>query len=285
MRLALKNLQVSSSSVPPQLMPTISLILTTHNRAQFLPIALNSILAQTYSDFELILWDDGSTDQTLTILQNYSDSRIRLFSAPHQGRTDALIAAHAQATGEYIAWVDSDDRLSTTTLANTMAILINHPNLGMVYTDYQVIDEQGQAHGIGSRCKIPYSENRLLTDFMTFHFRLLRHSLYEQVGGVDADLPCAMDYDLCLKLSEVTEIYHLPKCLYDYRSHSQTISQAQRKLQTTCAKRAIENALQRRGMSDRYRLDVQHLDSGKAQFRLFTRSSAPQTKKECSIVQ
>jgi glycosyltransferase involved in cell wall biosynthesis len=240
--------------------PLISLILTTHNRAPYLSrcfadtarVALTSILTQTYPHFELILWDDGSTDDSLTIAQTYAqqDPRIRLFTAPHQGRAASLIAAHAQATGDYIGWVDSDDRLSATALAATAAILNHHPNIGMVYTDYRVINEHKQNLGLGSRCQIPYSPDRLLIDFMTFHFRLMRRTAYEQVGGVDASFPCAMDYDLCLKLSEVTAIRHLPQILYDYRSHGQSISQVQQDWQVACSQRAVENALQRRGMSD-----------------------------------
>jgi glycosyltransferase involved in cell wall biosynthesis len=249
--------------------PLISLILTTHNRAPYLPIALTSILAQTYPHFELILWDDGSTDDTPAIIQAHQDPRIRLFIAPHQGRTPALIAAHAQATGDYIGWVDSDDRLHPQTLAATLAQFT--PRIGMVYTDYQVINAHNQIQRLGSRCQIPYSKDRLLIDFMTFHFRLFRRSLYAQVGGIDPTLPCATDYDLCLKLSEITDIYHLPQPLYDYRSHSQSISQTQRNLQTACAQRAVQNAIERRGLSDRYTLNVQHTPSGNAQFKLITR--------------
>jgi glycosyltransferase involved in cell wall biosynthesis len=248
--------------------PLISLILTTHNRAPYLPIALTSILNQTYPHFELILWDDGSTDHSISLLQTYTDPRIRLFTAPHQGRTASLIAAHAQATGDYIGWVDSDDRLSPCAIAATAAILNHHPHIGMVYTNYRVINEHHQIQGMGTRCQIPYSKNRLLTDFMTFHFRLIRRTVYEQVGGVDASFPCAMDYDLCLKLSEVAEIHHLPQLLYDYRSHEQSISQVQQDLQVACAQRAVENALRRRGMSDRYALKVTRSPVGTRQFSL-----------------
>jgi glycosyltransferase involved in cell wall biosynthesis len=240
-------------------MPITTLILTTYNRSPYLSSAIASILAQTYPHFELILWDDGSTDRTLDIARFYArqDDRIRLIAAPHQGRAQSLIAAHALAQGEYVGWVDSDDLLAPTALAETIALFNTHPNIGMVYTDYQVMNEHNQITGLGSRCRIPYSPQRLLVDFMTFHFRLIRRSLYEQVSGVDSSFPCAMDYDLCLKLSEVTDIHHLARPLYTYRTHTQSISQAQRTEQITCAARAVNNALQRRGLSDRYQLEVQ----------------------------
>jgi hypothetical protein len=77
-----------------------------------------------------------------------------------------------------------------------------------------------------------------------------------------------MDYDLCLKLSEVTGICRLPQPLYDYRSHGQSISRSQQDLQVTYSQRAIENALQRRGLSDRYAIKVTHAAIGTCQFSL-----------------
>ena len=201
--------------------PSIALIVTVHNRADFLPFTLDSILAQTHSDFELLIWDDGSTDDSVAIARHYAlkDDRIRVIAAAHQGIAPTLKSAIAATTGTYLGWVDSDDLLAPTALAETVAILSAHPEVGMVYTNYEVIDAQGQNHGLGQRCRIPYSPDRLLVDFMTFHFRLMRRSVYDQGGGIDPTFAWAEDYDLCLKLSEVTNIYHLPKPLYYYRRH------------------------------------------------------------------
>jgi glycosyltransferase involved in cell wall biosynthesis len=236
----------------------VSLILTVYNRERFLKTAIESILCQTYTHFQLILWDDGSTDNSLAIANHYAnqDARIRLIAAPHQGRAPALAAAHTHATGDYLAWVDSDDSLAPTALESTVAILDRSPNIGMVYTDYWATDAQGQNRQLGKRCQISYSPHRLLIDFITFHFRLLRRSLYEQVGGIDPSFACAMDYDLCLKLSEVTEVYHLAQPLYDYRTHPHSISGQQRLVQTESAARAVCNAIERRGLGDCLELEV-----------------------------
>jgi glycosyltransferase involved in cell wall biosynthesis len=256
--------------------PQTSLILTVYNRAAFLPATLNSILAQTDPNFELILWDDGSTDASLTIAEQYAqrDRRIRLFPAPHQGRAQALRSAHDQAQGIYVGWVDSDDLLHPQAIAATTAILNAQPEIGMVYTNYEVMDEHNHLLGVGHRCTISYSKTRLLVDFMTFHFRLFRHSLYLQIGGIDPSFSCAMDYDLSLKLSEATEVYHLPQSLYFYRHHSQSISQVRRQEQLQCSQRAVENALRRRGWDDRYELEVQTTETQDCQFRLRRKASA-----------
>lgn len=233
--------------------------MTVYNREAYVRDAIASVLAQTDPDFELIIWDDGSSDHSLTIAQQFAqtDSRIRLIAAPHQGRTIALQGAHAEATGTYVAWIDSDDQLAPNALLATTAILDTQPDIGVVYTNYDVISSDGRVKGLGHRCRIPYSKERLLIDFMTFHFRLMRRHLVEQVGGVESSFPCALDYDLSLKLSEVTTIYHLEESLYFYREHAASISYEKRLEQIEYSSRAITNALQRRGLSDRYELTVE----------------------------
>jgi Glycosyltransferase like family 2 len=181
-------------------------------------------------------------------------------ASPTVGFPDHEGTARQATDRPYLAWVDSDDLLAPDALAATVNILDRHPKVGMVYTNHSIIDEQGRVLGIGARCKTPYSKERLLIDFMTFHFRLMRREIYEAVGGIDLDFPQAQDYDICLKISEVTEIYHHPQSLYYYRSHSDTISQSQRSKQTERAATAVRNALKRRGLSDRYRLDISNGD-------------------------
>jgi hypothetical protein len=119
------------------------------------------------------------------------------------------------------------------------------------------IDAQNRLGEIGKRCLIPYSKDRLLLDFMTFQFRLIRRSIYDQLGGVDETIPAAMDYDLCLKLSEITEIAHIPRPLYLYRVHDETISAQKRLLQITQSRDAIARALVRRGMDKDLEIHVE----------------------------
>lgn len=265
-------------------MPNIvSLVMTVHNRENYLPQALDSILTQTYPHWHLTIWDDGSTDTSPAIAREYAgfDPRIRFISAPHTGRQHALRAAIAATTREYLAFVDSDDLLAPDALAATVAILGANPQIGMVYTDHWLIDKRGQNLGLGARCQIPYSKERLLIDFMTFHFRLMRRDIYDLCGGIDLDFPQAEDYDLCLKVSEITEIYHLQQPLYYYRTHLDTSSVQQRDLQIERSAAAVTNALVRRGLSDRYQLNV----SPTGLFRLYPRqSSLIPTKKRVLIV-
>jgi glycosyltransferase involved in cell wall biosynthesis len=236
----------------------ISIVITVYNRDNYLSKAIESVLAQTRADFELIVWDDGSSDDSLKIAQSYAsrDDRLTVVEAPHLGRGEALHKALEKTRGEYLAWVDSDDFLERNALAETMAILDANPDVGMVYTDYSVIDKLGRIKGLGSRCSIPYSPSRLLVDFMTFHFRLMRRSVYNSVGGVNSEYETVEDYELCLRLSEVTSIYHLSQSLYFYRVHDNSISALRQIEQVRLTQKAITEALARRGLSDKVAVEV-----------------------------
>lgn len=237
---------------------TISLVMTVYNTELYLSQALDSILAQTYPHWELILWDDGSTDASPQIASAYAsrDPRIQFIAAPHTGRIQALHDAILLAPHPYLAFVDSDDLLAETALAATVEILDRQPAIGVVYTDYLKIDTQGQIQGLGARCHIPYSKDRLLVDFLMFHFRLLRREVYDSVGGIDTSFRSAEDYDLCLKLSEVTEIHHLQQPLYYYRKQPQSISHVGNQEQIEYSGKAVQNALKRRGLADLYQFKI-----------------------------
>jgi glycosyltransferase involved in cell wall biosynthesis len=236
-----------------------SIVTTVYNRRKYLPQAIESILSQTCHDLELILWDDGSTDQSLEICHHYAsqDARIRVIPATHQGRGPAVAQACSLAQGKYIGLVDSDDLLAKTAIAETVDYLDQNPNIGMVYTDYLIIAEDNSVKSYGHHCQIPYDKERILLEFMTFHFRLLRTDIYTGIGGFNPEFTYAQDYDLCLRLSETTEIAQIKNPLYYYRHHQQSISGEKRIEQMLFSKKAIEDAMERRGMSDEYDLEFQ----------------------------
>lgn len=109
--------------------------MTVYNRERYVGAAIESVLNQTRSDFELLVWDDGSTDRSLDIARYYQqhEARVQVVAAPHLGRSLSLPAAHAAVTGRYLGWVDSDDLLAPTALEETAAVLDTHPEVGLVY--------------------------------------------------------------------------------------------------------------------------------------------------------
>ena len=238
--------------------PTISIVITVYNRSHYLRNAIESVLNQTHHDFELVIWDDASTDNSLEIAQEYAqkDKRIRVIATKqNRGCSGAIKAAIEATTGDYIGWVDSDDMLAPTAIEETSLILNNHPQVGLVYTNHEIMDSQGKLRGNGPRCRIPYSKEGLLVDLMTFHFRLIRRSVYDAVGGVDDSFDYGEDYDLCLKLSEVTEVYHIAKSLYYYRRHSGNVTNDDF-INIYWSQKAINDALKRRSLDEDYELDT-----------------------------
>lgn len=235
-------------------MNTLASVITCfHHRDHYLAQTIESVLNQSHPDFEYILYGNGASDCCVEIAKQYAkaDNRIHLMNSDtNQGLAPAWQAAINFSQGRYFGTVDDDDLLNPTALEQTIAIAESSPTIGVVYTNYRLINALGCDLGIGRRTTIPYSPERLLQDFMTFHFRLVRRSAYNQTTGINPQQERAVDYDLCLKLSEVTEFYHLPEILYAYRRHPHTMS-SNIAAQNAWAKIAIEAAKQRRSHVDR----------------------------------
>lgn len=245
--------------------PKVSIIIPVYNREQYVGIAIKSVLDQTYRDIELIIVDDGSTDGTLAITEQFAveDDRVRLLALKverteetERGAAHALKAGYELARGEYIGQVDSDDWLDMVAIKRMVAVLDDDAGCGMVYSNYIDVDENGQQLRPGWRCSYDYNAEKLLKVFMTFHFRLIRRSVYEQAGGIDLEFDLMEDYDLCLRISEITRISHIPDFLYFYRNHSDMTHQKNPLQIVLLANAAIEAALRRRGMDKTHRLKV-----------------------------
>jgi glycosyltransferase involved in cell wall biosynthesis len=241
--------------------PTISLVMTVFNRQAYLAAAIDSVIAQDYPHWTLDLLDDCSTDRSVEIAQEYAriDPRIQVKTSDRNvGHAQQLAWGLADKTDPYLGWVDSDDLLAPTALAETVAVLEQQPDVGMVYSDYIDIDADGTELGLGFRCQIPYHHNRLLTQHICHHFRLIRRSAYDLVGGVDPNFSSGEDYDLTLKLSERVPIVHLQRSLYFYRQHPGSISVTMQARQFELAQLVVNNALVRRGWDRIYELVIEN---------------------------
>ena len=124
-------------------MPRVSVIIPTYNCARFLGKTIDSALRQTYRDFEVILVDDGSTDDTQALMARYSDSVHYVYQS-NQGASAARNLAIGHSGGEFIAYLDADDLWSPEKLARQVEYLDTHPTCGFVHTEVSVIDEQDQ---------------------------------------------------------------------------------------------------------------------------------------------
>jgi glycosyltransferase involved in cell wall biosynthesis len=237
----------------------VSIAVPIHNTARFLPAALDSLLAQDHPHWEALLWDDGSTDGCGDIAADFAarDPRFRVLgNGRNNGVGIAVASALAAASGEFLGVLDSDDLLEPEALSSMLAFMHQHPQLGMAYSQYVEVDEDGAFLAEGKRFQTPYSPQQLLVDFMTYQFRLLRSDAYRAIGGFDAAMGISPDYDLCLRMSEHYPIAHLARPLYRYRMRRDSISQGSRLRQVRASFDAAQRALRRRGLHGQFSLSL-----------------------------
>lgn len=182
----------------------VSVIIPTYNRAEYLSQAVNSVLRQTFNDFELIIIDDGSTDQTRQLISTYlSDARIKYTYQRNQGRAMARNYGASIARGEYLGFLDSDDEYLPDNLAAHLAAFTQQPELGMMVSGYQYLAETG----VVLAERRPWEEDSSLS-LKGWIFNclampssvLLRRSEFERVGGFDRECEIAEDWDLFIRL-------------------------------------------------------------------------------------
>jgi glycosyltransferase involved in cell wall biosynthesis len=207
--------------------PEVSIVLPTFNRLQYLRPAIDSIFAQTFTDWELIVADDGSEGETAAYLAALADPpRVKVLRLPHTGNPGAVRnAAWRAALGEYIAFLDSDDVWLPQKLALQIASLRSHPQRGWSHTAFTVIDDSGNLL-TGTRARWwPAAEGWILDRLIKMETVIaipsvvVRRQLLEQVGGFDLEQRMCEDYDLWLRLAALSEIDGVRETLLLVRSH------------------------------------------------------------------
>ena len=208
-------------------MPKVSVICATHNGERFLNESIRSILDQSFTDFELLLFDDGSTDSTLDILERLrgEDDRIVVQSQKKQGLTKTLNRALQQSTGSYVARHDDDDISLPARLEQQVARLDTHPRCVVVGSRYYQIDENGEITGL---VRVPSADLRikmaLLTHNVVAHSAAsYRRSEVLAIGGYDEFFETAQDYDLWCRVALHHELSNLEIPLLERRVHTQQV--------------------------------------------------------------
>ena len=194
--------------------PTVSVIIPTYNRAHLIGRAIKSVLNQTYQDFEIIVVNDGSTDNTEEVVKSFSDKRIKyIWHEKNKGAAAARNTGIKIAKGEYIAFQDSDDEWFPNKLEKQMKIFKKEsPNLGIVYTGfYRIKDSEKKyipSHEIVKKEGSIYEE-LLKGSFITTQSILVRKECFKKVGIFDENLPRLQDWELVIRLSKYYEF----KCI------------------------------------------------------------------------
>lgn len=208
-------------------MPRVSAIITTYNRKDFVQEAVDSILAQTHGDWELIVVDDGSIDDTGEALQGYGEQLLYTYEA-NQGVSKARNRGLELAQGEFIAYLDSDDLWLPPKLQAQVACMDAHPEAQICYTD-EIWIRRGvrvnpkKKHAKYSGWIYPHC---LPLCIISPSSALMRRGLFEQVGAFDTRLPVCEDYDLWLRVASRFPVFFIPQKLIVKRGgHHEQLSQ------------------------------------------------------------
>jgi len=201
--------------------PLVSIITPSYNQARFLPDTIQSVLSQDYPDKEYIIVDGASTDGSAEIIQRYASQLAWWVSEPDQGQTDALNKGFAHASGEILAWLNSDDTYIPGAISQAVELLQAHPEVSMVYGDANLIDEHGAILG-----RFPARQtdlHRLLRGSVHIpqQTTFFRNSYWQQVGPLDPSFHFAMDYDLWVRLARLAPFLYVPRLWANFRLHGE----------------------------------------------------------------
>jgi len=218
----------------PTAMPNVSAIVPVYNGERFLADALDSALAQTLADLEIVVVDDGSTDASAAIAQRYAalhPGRVRLIQQSNQGLCHARNTALAAARGQYFALLDADDIWLPHHLADSVAVMEQRRDVGLVHADIERIDFAGTSLGCATRHWSTIDADAFAVLYVRDEHvccptAVFRRGIIERVGGFDAQfnrLGCE-DRDLWLRIAAVTPIVFLDNVHARYRMHDGNMS-------------------------------------------------------------
>jgi GT2 family glycosyltransferase len=213
--------------------PLVSIILPTHNRAALLREAVDSVIAQTFPGWELIIIDDGSTDETRQYLRCLTDDRIRVIESDHCGLPAKLRNVGLRgAKGRYIAFLDSDDVWAKTKLEVQLADLERKPAVRWSYTYYDRIDDRGDPKPAPKGFTLRACEGWIFEELVTLAAKVtmptvvVERTLLDEAGGFDETLRFSEDYELWLRLARRSRVSVVTQPLAAVRDHAGNTSRA-----------------------------------------------------------
>lgn len=206
--------------------PLVSIVMPVYNCREFIGEALKGIFDQTFTDFELLVIDDGSTDGTDELLLSVADPRMQILRRPHRGLEVQLNEGLRLARGRWIARFDGDDVSHPERLAQQTAYVLKHPDVGLLGTSYSTIDRNGNP--IGDR-RFPVTDAEIRTLFPLFcpishGTAFYLRSLVLDVGGYIEGTAPNEDYHLWLRMIDRTTVANLPERLVRVRKHAASVT-------------------------------------------------------------
>jgi glycosyltransferase involved in cell wall biosynthesis len=205
--------------------PRMAAIIGTWNRAHYLPDAIHSLLEQTLEDIEVIVADDGSTDDTRAVVEAIDDPRLRHLPGPHVGISGNLNRAIAATSCEYVALLDSDDWALPQRLERQLAVLEARPDVGVVGARMTEVDDEGRE----LRPRVTFAGGDVNGPLLKFNpisnsCAAFRRSAVLEAGGFDTSYSCTVDWDLWLRVADRWVVHTLDEVLGVRRMHMGNIS-------------------------------------------------------------
>lgn len=204
----------------------VSIIIPTYNSSQFLAAAIDSVFAQTFNDFEVLVIDDGSTDNTSETIKQYRDS-IRYIWQENSGVSVARNNGIKESKGRYVAFLDADDTWFPNKLERQIAEMKQNPERKVCYSDFQAVDEYLKPF----EKKRLYPKSTALVDLLTqgnlvgsICTVLCERTLFDVVDGFDSNLSQCADWDLLVRLAMLTDFIFIDEKLVTYRHHETNMS-------------------------------------------------------------
>lgn len=231
-------------------MPAVSVVMVACNVDRFLSEAIESILSQTFSDFEFVILDFGSTDETMDVISSYAaaDGRIKTHQIPRCSLPEARNTACSYAQGRYIAVMDADDVCLPNRLQLEFDFMESHPDVAIVGGATEWINAEGRSLGIHRVPTEDDSIKRALTVRCPFWHPtvFLRRDAFDLVGGYRRIFTYAHDYDLELRIADRFQVANLKQVVVRYRVHPSQVTFRKQNLQTLCKLAAKVSAASRK---------------------------------------
>jgi glycosyltransferase involved in cell wall biosynthesis len=205
-------------------MVSVSVIIPVYNGAAFIEAAIQSVIDQSVKDLEIIVVNDGSTDNTAELVQRFDDPRLRRVNQTNCGLAAARNRGIEVANGTYIAFLDADDRWLPTKLARQIEILERRPEVGLVYGGYELIDAFGtrltkrQPRAIPEPALRSLVRSNLVAGSATTS--IVRRVVLDEVGGFDEMLPAGEDWDLWIRITRCSDLAFVPETVAQIRLHN-----------------------------------------------------------------
>lgn len=203
--------------------PKVSVVITAHNYGRYLKQCIESVLNQIYKNYEIIVVNDGSTDNTAEILEKYKD-RVKVIDLPGLGLASSLNRGIKASSGEYVIRLDADDFFDENILLTEATYLDTHPEVDLVFPDYYRVKENGEIIEHVRLLKVE-EELRLLHRSPLGAGAMFRKRCFDELGGYDEKLRRQEDYDFWIRFISKFKVRNISLPLMYYRQHKLSMSQ------------------------------------------------------------